>query len=331
MQFINRVSLDSIGQTPNNRITPSLDDFVHKNCARVLQRSMKNFCFDKFPYVLCKDHADDASVHAATHHSGGNCYSFAWHVRKMLRQSGIEAYIVSGMPPPYFMQPAFKAICHAAVFVPYSRDKRAWGVVMDPSVYVPPMIVAAPGHESIPTSAGKSVMRSYCDKLCASGEVVGHSGTTLVNPSNPSERSLMVKVPPGLLTASIRPGCGKTFFSFVLAEVDQFDRNVTKHVHSINRDVFRTSTDKHGRWQTSIRYKPDTDVVRLTNHVDGTETVVRGEHINSKRLTQAIVSMGPRYIDSLKFPDPSKARVAHLAAMLRKVRTLMKNSQRSIV
>lgn len=323
MKFINRVSLRHIRDTRNNRLGDiTARQFVDRYCSPVLQNAMSSFCFDKFPYVLCKDQKLP-SVHAAMHHGGGNCYSFAWKVRNMLQESGLEAFIISGMPPPYFMRPGFRAICHAGVFVPFSRDKRAWGVLIDPSVYVPPMIVSAKGD--IPTPSGKSVMKSYCDTLCTTGSV--STGTMLVNPRAPTNRALMVRVPPGCLLASVRPGCGDTFFSFVLAEVQDFDKEVTEHVHAINRDVFRTSTDKHGRWKTSIRYKPDLDIVHLTDHTGDHQVSIRGDDIATRKMEQSILSMGPEFIRSLRYPDPSKARAVHLAAMLQKVRRMMRQKK----
>lgn len=315
------ISEADIRASRNNSRAADVETFVRKACAPVLTRVYGEFCFDKFPYVLCDP---PTSEHAAWHHKSGNCRAFALHTVRRLREAGVDAYPVGGAPPRYFMRPTYRAVCHAAVFVPFAADPRAVGVLIDPSVYAPPIVVAAPGRPVDPAlsvSAGPAgtVMRDYCTTLSASARPgSGH----LANPVSPGREDLRVELPKeGCLVVDVLPDNGPPPFTYVLADVLDFDGVVTRRVHGINRDLFRTSTDPEGRFLATVRYSPDAESATLVCHKTKRSSSIPGAGLTRDAVRAAADGVGgvEAFMEKLRF-RPSHRTVERLHGMLERGR-----------
>ena len=226
-------------------------------CRAALAESYGSFAFDKFVYKLF----DAGSRSFAEERSCGNCYSFAAHTQRILQdQHGIRSHVVVGNVPKYFMRRAFLGICHAALYVPSAAR------ILDPSVYAPPLPLQG---ECVPTEG--TIMRVFSDKV-RTAFFPGGKGAAAYSVANPLTGENSVVVPAGtpLVRVQLRRGNrARSEYEYVLRGVTNFDASITKSVHGINRSLFRTSTDRKGRFLFKVELKND-DTVEVTDFRDKT-------------------------------------------------------------
>lgn len=208
------------------------DDFSGA-CARVLAKAYATFAFDKLCYELC----DHNSANIGLRYRCGNCYSFAIYVQQLLKdQEGLESHVIVGNVPKYFMRPAYKGICHAAVYVPAART------ILDPSVYAPP--IRLDGTPCTPSPG--TVMHTFADQVVAT--VRPHPFEPYLV-SNPLTGHNAVKIPadtPHVRVTLLRGGRPASSYDYVLRSVLNFDEAITKPVHTANKSIFRVTTDRTG-------------------------------------------------------------------------------------
>ena len=323
IQFESIITKQDIHTSQNNNQHKNLTaaEFSKQLCEPILADAYTTFCFDKFIYVLCK-HNKQPSHHGMLAHKSGNCYAFALYVQMLLLQRGIDSRIVCGSPPAYFMRPMFRGVCHAAVFVPLKRPD-VWGILVDPSIYGLPIIVAAPhATQPIRSKSGHDYtrMRDYCNYLIASIQQPKQPNDSLRirNVSNPDDPSTTVVLPPGVCVIRVRNDKDDGEFSYALSAVRNFDDTITRRVHGINRDIFRTSTDKKGRWLSTIRYSPEHNTVYFINHVTNKRrTLNTQDNLTVQSVHEVLHDMGDKYIQQLRYDRPHGSK--NIYAMLRRV------------
>ena len=214
-----------------------------------MTNAFSEFCFDKFVYVL---HPDLDSTELASKFNCGNCYSFAYFVLSKLKTNhGISSFVITGNVPPYFMKKDFWGLCHAAVFVPSAS------VILDPSVYAPPIPVRFDGHPSDEINLDpETAMGNFADKLFTVTKFMSQD-FTVPNPLCDSNSS---KVPKNTFWVKVflkKNNNILTAYDYVLRPVQNFDKSITKHVHSINQRLFRQNTTKKGHFQFRIDFLGD--------------------------------------------------------------------------
>lgn len=281
------------GESNAARFGKTIQEFLTRVCKPAVSRTFATFAFDKIPYVLCKNYQDNISKHCVQEHTGGNCYAQSLKVQSLL-----DPYVskcILGNVPTYFMKPEFDSVCHSALFVPFV-DEQHMGVLIDTSIYAYPLLVPRPGAAAVLSKSGHStsMIRKFLGPSIA---VVSKQHPNKWSFRNPlSDRSTLVD--PDCLEIQCSPGT----FGYILASSIDFDKHITQYVHSINTDLFRCTTDKHGKTLSTLLYDPISRLVSLTRNSPVRKTVSLPVSEFSNQRFQNILDqdLGIRYLSDLR-------------------------------
>lgn len=239
-------------------------DAARKACERALADAYKNFVFDKMCYKVAPEGLGSRGL--AETHACGNCYSFALYAQlRLLRGEGLRSHVIAGNVPKYFMRPDYKGICHAALYVPSAA------CVLDPSVYAPPLPLRG---RCVPEDG--TIMRVFADEVRTSLLPRGKNSSSSSSRGggypvfNPRTGGGAVEVPAGTPMVKVqlfRRGQPTSEYEYVLRGIVNFDASVTRAVHGINKSLFRTATDRKGRFLFKLELNPD-DSVEVTDYRD---------------------------------------------------------------